>query len=310
MKIILLVILSALVIWFVCSNLLTIYEKKKYPAIGELVEVDGKNMHVYKKGEGKNTIVLLSGLGTTAPVLDFEPLVNELAKKNNVVVAEAFGYGWSDITEKERTVENIIEELRAALQAANISGPYVLMPHSISGIYSMYYANTYPEEVKAIIGIDPTLPQALNYFDESAPSMPKYMSYLAPTGVARLATYITPDSLLPIAEEDTYSNINLKTTKAVTAWKGYNKNIVSEANEIKDNINKTKKMTFSADLPVLIFTKEEELNNQGKSNITFYEDQLTNVDHKKIVSLDGHHYLHWTYFKEMSKTVNDFLKIQ
>ncbi len=310
LKTILLVVISALVIWFVCSNLLTIYEKNKYPPIGELVEIDGKNMHVYTKGEGKNTIVLLSGLGTTAPVLDFEPLVNELAKKNKVVVVEAFGYGWSDLTGKERTVENIIGELRAALQAANIIGPYVLMPHSISGIYSMYYANTYPEEVKAIIGIDPTLPQALNYFDESAPSMPKYMSYLVPTGVARLASYITPDNFLPIAEDGAYSNTNLKTTKAVTAWKGYNKNVVSEANEIKDNIKKTEKMTFPADIPVLIFTTKKDMNNQGKSNITFYKDQLNNGANKKLVSLDGHHYLHWKYFKEMSKTVNEFLKIQ
>jgi pimeloyl-ACP methyl ester carboxylesterase len=129
-----------------------------------LVELDGENMHIYTKGEGENTFVLLSGLGTTAPVLDFEPLVNELAKENKVVVVEGFGYGWSDLTKKERTVENIVGEIRAALQLANIKGPYILMPHSISGIYSMYYANKYPEEVKAIIGIDPTLPQAFRVF--------------------------------------------------------------------------------------------------------------------------------------------------
>lgn len=85
---------------------------------------------------------------------------------------------------------------------------------------------------------------------------------------------------------------------------------MSEANEIKDNIKKTEKMTFPADIPVLIFTTKKDMNNQGKSNITFYKDQLNNVANKKLVSLDGHHYLHWTYFKEMSKTVNEFLKIQ
>jgi len=53
---------------------MTVYEQRKYPPLGQLVEVDGKNMHVYTKGDGENTIVLLSGLGTAAPVLDFEPL--------------------------------------------------------------------------------------------------------------------------------------------------------------------------------------------------------------------------------------------
>ena len=71
-------------------------------------------------------------------------------------------YGWSDLTDKERTVENIVGEIRMALKEANIEGPYILMPHSISGIYILYYANQYPSEVKAIIGIDPTLPQILD----------------------------------------------------------------------------------------------------------------------------------------------------
>ncbi|MEK5325978.1 hypothetical protein [Aeribacillus sp. FSL M8-0254] len=71
------------------------------------------------------------------------------------------------------------------------------MPPSISGIYSMYYANAYPDEVKAVIGIDFTLPQALEYFGELAPTMSEYMRYVSPTGIARLALYIIPDDFLP-----------------------------------------------------------------------------------------------------------------
>ncbi len=160
---------------------MTAVEKKKYPPIGQLVEVDGRDIHVYTKGRGENTIVLLSGLGTTAPALDFEPLVNELSKDNKVVVVEPFGYGWSDITNKKRTVENSVSEIREALQKSDIKGPYILMPHSVSGVYSMYYANKYPDEVKAIIGIDPTLPKALDYFKEEAPNIPSLMSVLAPS---------------------------------------------------------------------------------------------------------------------------------
>lgn len=92
------------------------YERNKYPPLGQLVEVNGENMHVYTKGEGENTIVLLSGAGTSAPALDYEPLMNEMAKNNRIVVIETFGYGWSDITNKERTVENIVEEIRDALK--------------------------------------------------------------------------------------------------------------------------------------------------------------------------------------------------
>jgi pimeloyl-ACP methyl ester carboxylesterase len=304
---ILLSIGAAVVIWVIFSNVMTGYEQKRYPPIGELVEVDGKNMHVYTKGEGDHTIVLLSGLGTATPALDFEPLTDELAQDNRVVVVELFGYGWSDRTNKERTVENIVEEIRSALKQADIEGPYILMPHSISGIYSMYFAHTYPEEVKAVIGIDTTLPQALEYFGETAPTMPKYLSYVGQTGIARLALYLNPEGFLPIADEGTYSEENLKMTKALSTWNGYNKNIVSEVNEIKKNSNKLAGINFPANLPVLFFTtKEDKVTEDGKNNVTFYETQLTTSPASKIVILQGHHYLHWTNSKEISKEVNRF----
>lgn len=305
---ILLAIVAAFVIWGIFSNIMTAYEQNKYPSIGELVEVDGKNMHVYTKGEGDNTIVLMSGLGTAAPVLDFEPLINEMSKNNKVVVIEPFGYGWSDITSRERTVENIVEEMRIALNKSNIQGPYILMPHSISGIYSMYFANTYPEaeEVKAIIGIDSTLPQVLEYFNEVAPTMPKYLSYMVPTGIVRLALYLSPEVFLPIAEDGTYSQENIKITKAISAWKASNKNVVAEANEIEYDIEKTVDMKFPTNMPVLLFTtKENKETEAGKNIVTFYETQLTNSPTSKIVTLEGHHYLHWTRYKEISKEVSE-----
>src|SRR3954470_7210254 len=232
---ILLGIVAALVLWFIFSNVMTTYEQKKYPAIGQLVEVDGKSMHIYTKGDGDNTIVLLSGLGTAAPALDFEPLIDELAKNNKVVVVESFGYGWSDLTQKARTVESIVEEIRTALKESNIEGPYILMPHSISGIYSMYYANKYPDEVRAVIGIDPTLP-GFNHSSHTMPkvsdshTMPKF--HVAPTGITRLALFLIPDLFLPLAEEDIYSEENLKMTKAISVWNSFNKNVANETNNI------------------------------------------------------------------------------
>lgn len=305
----LLSILAILIIWVIVNNVLTTYEKNKYQPIGEIVEVNGRNMHIYKKGEGDNKIVLLSGLGTAAPSLDFAPLINEMSKNNQVIVIEPFGYGWSDTTDEKRTVENIVEEIRIALKISDIQGPYILTPHSISGIYSMYFANTYPEEVKAIIGIDATLPQALDYFDETSPAMPKYLRYLAPTGIARIALTISPQSFLPIANEDTYSEENLEMTKAISAWKGYNKNIVTEANEIKNNIDKTVNMKFPSTMPVLLFTTEvDKRTGDGKNMVTFYKTQLTDSPASKIIKLEGHHYLHWTRYKEISNEANELIK--
>lgn len=290
------------------NGTMTMYEHMKYPAWGQYVEVKGKKMHVYTKGTKGNTIVLLPGWGTAAPVLDFEPLLNELAKQNQVVVVEPFGYGWSDLTNEERTVDNIVEELRSALHQANIKGPYILLPHSVSGIYSMYYANKYPDEIQAIAGIDITLPQAVEYFKEALPQLPKSMSWFVPSGLARLATYIAPSDVLPEADEGTYSDENLKLTKMITSWKAYNTNVVNESRELKNNINTTKELTFPPNLPVMIFTIDKnKVNEDGRSNITFYQEQLKNVHTHQLITLKGHHYLHWTHYKKIADDLNAFV---
>ncbi|RKM55572.1 alpha/beta hydrolase [Butyrivibrio sp. X503] len=69
---------------------------------GQMVEVDGHNMHVYSEGQGDHTIVFLSGWGTTSPYQDFLPMTKELSGENKVVIIEKFGYGYSDEVPGER----------------------------------------------------------------------------------------------------------------------------------------------------------------------------------------------------------------
>lgn len=300
-------ILSILVLWVMIHTGITMYEKNHYKAPGQMVEVDGKNMHVYVTGKGYHTIVLMSGLGTAAPALDFEPLMEQLKTNHEVVVVEGFGYGYSDQTSKERSVENIVEELRSALAEAGVDGPYVLMPHSISGIYAIYYANHYPKEVSAIIGLDCTLPRMCDYFEEETPSAPTYMSYLAPLGIARLATIINPSEYLPVSDTGTYSNETLAEIKAITARNGYNKDIVMETNAIADNMEQTYDLEFDQNLPVLMFTRNTKASEDGKNKETFYNTYLSGVKDHKVVVLDGPHYLHWKLSKEIGKAVTEWL---
>lgn len=301
--------LAALVlIWIAYHHAMIAYEQSKYPAIGQYVDVKGQQMHVYTKGEGEKTIVLLSGLGTAAPALDFEPLVDELAKTTKVVVVETFGYGWSDRTSHDRTVENIVEEIRSALQQANITGPYILMPHSISGIYSMYYTNTYPDEVEAVIGIDALLPQATQYFHVPPMKLPKLFSVVGPTGLVRLAVALNPREYLPIAEDGLYTDENLKMTKVLSGWNSYNKSVLNEINETENNVSTTEAMSFPNNMPVLFFTpKEERVIDGGKNNVSFYETQLTQSPLSSIIVLEGDHYLHWTHYKEIARDVNQLI---
>jgi pimeloyl-ACP methyl ester carboxylesterase len=60
----------------------------------------------------------------------------------------------SDAIPQPRTFTEMVDELHALLQAAGISGPYVLAGHSNGGFISRLYAATYPDEVIGLILID------------------------------------------------------------------------------------------------------------------------------------------------------------
>jgi pimeloyl-ACP methyl ester carboxylesterase len=107
-------------------------------------------------GNGPDIIVLLPGMGIALPSADFAPLMRALAAKHTVVTVEYFGTGFSQTTDRPRTSRNYVEEIRSALSKAGYTAPYVLMPHSISGVYAENYASIYPDEVKAIISLDGT----------------------------------------------------------------------------------------------------------------------------------------------------------
>ena len=48
----------------------------------------------------------------------------------------------------------VVEELHALLQAAEVPGPYLLAGHSLGGFFARLYAATYPDEVVGLVLVD------------------------------------------------------------------------------------------------------------------------------------------------------------
>jgi len=53
-----------------------------------------------------------------------------------------------------RTAQDIVDDLHALLTAANVPGPYILVAHSLGGLFGRLYAQTYPGEVRALLFVD------------------------------------------------------------------------------------------------------------------------------------------------------------
>ena len=133
-------------------------ESKLLMPIGKKVVVNGHQMNVYIKGEGSETIVFLSGAGIASPILDFKNLTDSLSKKYKVVIVERAGYSYSEDSNQSRDVMEVLFETRQALSQANVIGPFIILSHSMASLESLAWQEKYPNEVKALIGLDWALP--------------------------------------------------------------------------------------------------------------------------------------------------------
>lgn len=126
---------------------------------GKKIKVGNGRLNVYSEGNGTHTIVILSGAGVTSPVLEYRPLYRKLSDTYKIAVVEKSGYGMSDSTGTERSVQNMVKESREALRGAGIKPPYILAAHSYSGFEAIYWANTFTDEVTAVLSIDMGIPE-------------------------------------------------------------------------------------------------------------------------------------------------------
>ena len=297
---ILIVILALLIIISIVGQVRKYLEENDVKPLGVLVNVDGKKMHVYSEGHGKKTVVLMPGLGSIAPSIDFKPLINELKKDFRVVVVEPFGYGFSEETSKERTVENIIDETRMALKKAKIEGPYILMPHSISGVYAQYYASAYPNEVDAIIMLDTTLVKAcLEDSDKVDLSMGKKQLILSTLGNLLGIDRIYYNSIYK--NENCFSESDKKKLVKMGVKNPFNKTM-------KNEVDKSK---MPKDLPIFKFVAIKYIkyiNNEKYTKIINKNlSEFKDYSKFKYCVLEGSHYIYYTKSQEIEKETREFL---
>ena len=163
-----------LLIAFIRHRVLLKREEAFLKPAGLMVDLDGHRMCVYSEGSGDRTLVFLSGSGTISPILDFKNLYPLLRDDCRIAVVEKYGYGFSEQVDKPRDVASLLADTRAALRRAGIAPPYILCPHSYSGIEAIYWARTVPDEVEAIIGLDMAVPECYDYTRDGTFALPYY----------------------------------------------------------------------------------------------------------------------------------------
>ncbi len=273
--------------------------------LGRMVEVDGHNMSVYTEGAGGKTLVFMSGGGTCSPILDFKSLYSLLSGKYRIAVVEKFGYGFSDVVDKDRDIDSILEDTRAALAAAGIDAPYVLCPHSMSGLEALYWARKYPHEVSAIIGLDMAVPE---YYDSMNINMPlmRAAGWAAGIGATRFIPGVSESDAvkhgtLSDAEKDVYRAVFYSRTATVT--------MLNEMESVRENAKKVDGMGVPQ-LPMLLFLSDGS-GGTGFDRETWRKipkEYLSQAGEGEYIELDCPHYVHDYEYKAISESIIDFLQ--
>jgi pimeloyl-ACP methyl ester carboxylesterase len=126
-----------------------------YLASGSTIEVNGARAYLDCRGAGSPTVVLEAGLGTGASGWGF--VLDWVAAKTRVCAWDRPGIGGSDPI-GHHTVEDTAQLLRATLAAAGEEPPFIVVGHSLGGVYARVFASSFRPEVSGVVLVDPYLP--------------------------------------------------------------------------------------------------------------------------------------------------------
>lgn len=294
------VLLALTAVSAVVNASLNASEKATIAPYGEKVTIEAGDINVYRNGGTGPTMVLLSGYGTPAPALDFAPLIRELSAFD-VIVVEGFGYGYSDLDVGDRTIENITTELHEVLAKLHVDEPVILVGHSVGGIYARFYANSYPDEVAAVVGIDP-MAATTSSLDVGTPSVVEGIQ--AGIGLFRVVTTIAPDLVQPPGTA--YTADERRRTAAMTNWNYGNASVSDEWSRIGANSTKANAHPFATDLPVLEILSSESISIMPEW-LPNHEAEVDGVTTHQIEVLEGAHYLQWTQAPGLGRIISEFI---
>ena len=134
---------------------------KAPPPPGQLVDIGGRRLHLQCTGSGTPTVVVESGSSSFS--IEWAPVQEKVATFTRICSYDRAGFAWSDRGPEENTVEETVDDLHLLLRSASVIGPYVLVGHSIGGMYVRAYQRRYPEEVAGLVLVDATPEEDLKY---------------------------------------------------------------------------------------------------------------------------------------------------
>ena len=275
-------------------------EKASLTPMGQQVLVNGHQINVYVEGDGPETIVVLSGAGIASPILDFKEVSESLSKQYKVVIVERAGYGYSDDSNHSRDVMEVLSETRQALSQANITGPFIILSHSMASLESLAWQEKFPDEVKALIGLDWALPSSYEDLKENQ-TLLTVAYWSSKIGLLRYF----PESLY--IKNQTLIESERKQYKLLAYKQLMSQAMFHESQTVKENAKKVPS-NINPKIPALLIVSNGDGTSFSQSEWQRYAEKFASEQSNvQVIYMDAPHDLYHYQNNELVSRIEEFL---
>lgn len=206
---------------FIYQNISEVRDRRFHPMPGRLVDIGGYKLHLNCQGQGSPAVILDSGLGDS--FISWRKVQPQIARFTRVCSYDRAGVGYSDSSPRPRTSKDIAEELHTLLKNAAITGPIILVGHSMGGFNVRVFTSLYRDQVAGMVLVDASHPDQENRFPAALKDMraswlreAEFLEFTMPFGIPRLIALCDPDPVVRAAD----CNFNAA-REAVAEMKGF-----------------------------------------------------------------------------------------
>lgn len=275
MLIIFLVLIIILISGIVFELLARIILGKQIYIQRTFVSVSGKNLHYVKSGVGDCTVIFVSGLGSSHAI--WKDIQDEVSKSTVTLSYDRNGIMFSDNNPQVKvTIDDVSNELTQLLSKTNCPKPYIIVAHSMAGIYLRPFISDQINNILSVIFVEATHPEQIVKSSEKLKRLLKVPPFWLVKLLVTSGFYRTFFLLFPLSIEIPKKH-RLTTIERNFFYKSYKK-IFEELKNDSSNMVASKKYTSFGNLRLCIIV--------GTSNIRYnhIKDYAVASEYKKLLN--------------------------
>lgn len=234
-----------------------VLDRKQHPPPGQMIDVGGHRLHLYCIGTGSPTVVLEAAAPGWS--LYWSLVQPEVAKVTRVCAYDRAGLGWSERGPLPRTGQRMARELHRLLDRAGISGPYVMVGHSLGGLIVRLYRHEYPKDVVGMVLVDAGQELELHRpefrtFVNSGKAMFPLIRAMTILGIPRLSLSFEQLPPFLVKQEEKVPETIRPMLRAGWLRTSYATTLTDEANALSDTLYQVQHSGSLDDLPLVVLT--------------------------------------------------------